>query len=252
MKYGSITTGIIADGLVFNMDPANRASTIPNTSTDKTFNTIDTSISGSFINDTIYDSSTISPSYAFDGTGDYIAVSPLTTSAPIFSSPTNFSINLAFNSINFASSSNPKLFTKGDDVGSNRALWTWDVTAKQKSGNNQVRWNVSDGSALAFNGNTTGNLSTNTWYIVCCTYAVGAGGNIYLNGVLNQSVATNTGTTPNTETGRVSIARERNGGSGQGSDFFYGNIGCVQYYNRALTANEVLHNYNALKGRFGL
>ena len=29
MKYGSITTGIIADGLVFNMDAANRASTIP-------------------------------------------------------------------------------------------------------------------------------------------------------------------------------------------------------------------------------
>ena len=25
MKYGSITTGIIADGLVFNMDAANRA-----------------------------------------------------------------------------------------------------------------------------------------------------------------------------------------------------------------------------------
>ena len=26
MKYGSITTGIIADGLVFNVDAANRAS----------------------------------------------------------------------------------------------------------------------------------------------------------------------------------------------------------------------------------
>ena len=152
MKYGSITTGIIADGLVFNVDPANRASTIPSSTTSKTFNTLDTSISGSFINDTIYDSSTISPSYAFDGTGDYIAVSPLTTSAPIFSSPTNFSINLAFNSINFAFSSNPKLFTKGDDVGSNRSQYTWDVTAKQNSGNNQVRFIISDGVNIAFNG----------------------------------------------------------------------------------------------------
>ena len=249
MKYGSITTGIIADGLVFNMDAANRASTIPSTSTSTTFNTVDTSVSGSFVNDTIYDSSTISPSYAFDGTGDYIAVAPY---ASLFNSPTNFSVNLAFNSTNFASSGNPKLFTKGNDVGSNRTLWTWDLTAKQKDGNNQVRWNVSGGSAIAFNGNTTGDLSTNTWYIVCGTYEVGVGGNIYLNGVLNQSVVTNTGATPHTETGVVSIARERNGGSGHGSDFFYGNIGCVQYYNRALSSNEVLHNYNALKGRFGL
>jgi hypothetical protein len=31
---------------------------------------------------------------------------------------------------------------------------------------------------------------------------------------------------------------------------FNGNIGPIQIYNRALSANEVLHNYNALKSRF--
>ena len=31
-----------------------------------------------------------------------------------------------------------------------------------------------------------------------------------------------------------------------------GQISCMQAYNRTLSANEVLHNYNALKGRFGL
>ena len=31
---------------------------------------------------------------------------------------------------------------------------------------------------------------------------------------------------------------------------FNGNIGPAQIYNRALSANELLHNYNALKGRF--
>ena len=39
-RVGSITTDIIADGLVFNMDAANRASTIPSSTTTKTFNTI--------------------------------------------------------------------------------------------------------------------------------------------------------------------------------------------------------------------
>ena len=29
-----------------------------------------------------------------------------------------------------------------------------------------------------------------------------------------------------------------------------GSIGPIHMYNRALSANEVLHNYNALKGRF--
>ena len=51
IRRGSISTPIIADGLVFNMDAANRASTIPSTSTTKTFNTLDTSISGSIITD---------------------------------------------------------------------------------------------------------------------------------------------------------------------------------------------------------
>jgi len=37
-----------------------------------------------------------------------------------------------------------------------------------------------------------------------------------------------------------------------GSPYFNGKLGPMQIYNRALSANEVLHNYNALKGRFGL
>ena len=31
-----------------------------------------------------------------------------------------------------------------------------------------------------------------------------------------------------------------------------GNISCIQIYNRALSASEVLFNYNGLKSRFGL
>ena len=241
-RVGSITTDIITDGLVFNMDPANRAS-YPKSGTTAadTINSLTGTINGAnFL-------TTDNGVFQFDGSDDYININSY---ASIFNSPTNFSINLAFNSSNFASSGNPKLFTKGSNVGSNRSLFTWDITAKQTSGDNNIRFVISDGTNLAFNGNTTGNLSTNTWYIVCCTYEVGVGGNMYLNGILNQSISTNTGATPNTETGVVQIAREENGGSG--SDYFYGNIGCIQYYNRALSATEVLHNYNALKSRFGL
>jgi hypothetical protein len=57
IRRGEITTDIIRNGLVFNMDAANRASYIPDATT--AFNTIDLSNSGSLINDTFYDSSTI-------------------------------------------------------------------------------------------------------------------------------------------------------------------------------------------------
>ena len=35
-------------------------------------------------------------------------------------------------------------------------------------------------------------------------------------------------------------------------DLFNGNLAIARVYNRALTAAEVLQNYNAQKGRFGL
>jgi hypothetical protein len=48
--------------------------------------------------------------------------------------------------------------------------------------------------------------------------------------------------------GKILIAREYN----DNTSFFNGNIAQVQIYNRALTAEEVLQNYNASKTRFGI
>ena len=39
---------------------------------------------------------------------------------------------------------------------------------------------------------------------------------------------------------------------GGGTSYFKGKIGPCQVYNRALSASEVLFNYNGLKSRFGL
>ena len=51
-RAGEIITDIVEDGLVFNMDAANRAS-YPKIGI-KTFNTIDTTDSGSLINDVAF------------------------------------------------------------------------------------------------------------------------------------------------------------------------------------------------------
>ena len=41
-------------------------------------------------------------------------------------------------------------------------------------------------------------------------------------------------------------------GARNGANVFSGNMASHQIYNRALSANEVLHNYNALRDRFGV
>lgn len=63
------------------------------------------------------------------------------------------------------------------------------------------------------------------------------------------STVSNTVSTGNlTSTTKLLIARQPAGAN----QFFNGNIAQVQIYNRALTQQEVLQNYNATKSRFGL
>ena len=64
---------------------------------------------------------------------------------------------------------------------------------------------------------------------------------IYINGVLSNSINSNV----NISVSTVNIGRWQNGGR-----YFNGDIASAQIYNRALTAAEVLQNYNATKGRF--
>ena len=72
IRRGEITTNIIRNGLVFNMDAANRVSYVPNATTNK--NTINLSQTGSFINDTAFISPPISAScFSLDGTDAYIS-----------------------------------------------------------------------------------------------------------------------------------------------------------------------------------
>ena len=77
IRRGEITTKIVSDGLVYNLDPGNRASTIPVSTVETSFNTVNLSQSGSFSDNGIFDSSTISPSFAFGGTDDNIDIDSL-------------------------------------------------------------------------------------------------------------------------------------------------------------------------------
>jgi hypothetical protein len=72
------------------------------------------------------------------------------------------------------------------------------------------------------------------------------GGSLYLNGNLLTPLTTTAYTISNNNDAKV-IGQGTNG-----VQFFPGRIGSVNLYNRALTANEIRQNFNALKGRYGL
>jgi hypothetical protein len=90
--------------------------------------------------------------------------------------------------------------------------------------------------------NTT--LLNNTWYHVAVTYNNG-NPKIYINGVLDASSS-------DTIVFGSSWFGNDIGRLGNGSQYFNGKIAALQVYTTALTADQVLQNYNAQKGRFGL
>jgi hypothetical protein len=239
-RVGSITTGIITDGLVFNMDAANRASTIPSTSTLKTFNTIDTTISGSVITDSTWTDSTISPSFNFDGSDGYI----------------DFSDNDIFS---FGNSTTDSPFSI--------SCWAYCVDATRFRtlskatewlhggfGSNKLGLLLMDNNASNYIyriSNAT--ISQNVWVNLVSTYN-GSGANtgikLYINGSEDSGTTGNAGsyTAMHNNSSILYVGRD----SDFGNYFANGNIGSAQIYNRALSSTEVLHNYNALRDRFGV
>ena len=90
-----------------------------------------------------------------------------------------------------------------------------------------------------------GTVSVNSWFNLCSVYD-GTTAYLYLNGSLISSAArswniTNVGYD-------CSIGKQMN----PNQAYFNGNISDVRLYNRALTQQEILQNYNATKGRYGL
>jgi hypothetical protein len=90
---------------------------------------------------------------------------------------------------------------------------------------------------------STSSLSTSLWYYIVGTRDISGNKVIYVNGV-SVATATQAGTITYNTYG-INIGRHSSG------YYLNGNIAAIHVYNRPLTAGEVLHNFNALKGRFG-
>jgi hypothetical protein len=91
---------------------------------------------------------------------------------------------------------------------------------------------------------STSAITYNIWYQVLGTKD-SSGLKIYLNGVLSGTGTSPTGTT--TTSDNFTIGRQD-----QGNWPFNGNISLVKVYNQALSASQVLQNFNAIRGRYGI
>ena len=112
----------------------------------------------------------------------------------------------------------------------------------------KVRCIVNDGGN--FNSfDSLSNLGVGNIAIVSMTFTPTFRG-IYINGVLDNSQTTTITLSNNTS----SLVLSANGNDGQPFSTWYNNIRLysIKIYNRALSATEILQNFNAQKGRFNL
>ena len=107
------------------------------------------------------------------------------------------------------------------------------------SGVYQIHYSA--GSTGGFSNNLS--LTTNQWFILAVTQTTGGLVSYYLNG---QPVGTNTGIT------FIQYAANNGEYVALGDNYWYGDIGMCAVYGRALSADEIQQNFNALRSRYGV
>jgi len=220
---------IVTNGLVLALDAANNKS-YPGSGTTWS------DLSGNNNNGTLTNGPTFSNanggSIVFDGTDDYVAITNL-----FLNTITNITLQ-GWVYISSTSLKGPFVKVGGGvngyaiGVGGN----DFDTSGNQIIGLYAgVRWIL------------TGNNYSTGWKFFTLTLSTTSVPTFYLNGAL---IGSYTGTNPLTPTSGVYVGR--NVGDELTVRAFAGNIATTQIYNRELSATEILQNYNATKGRFGL
>jgi hypothetical protein len=213
---------IITDGLVLALDAGNVKSYAGS-------GTVWNDLSGNGNNGTLTNGPTFdganNGSIVFDGSNDCVVVN---SNANILSKTTYTKITW-FYTTSFASINN---IISGGNSGQH-AFWLGG-TNTLRAGHNGIWDRVI----------STTTLSVNTWYFGAVTFNSSTGWVLYLNGVQE---ATNVNTTQFTGNQEILI-----GAYGTGANVFIGRIPIAVVYNRTLSANEILQNFNATRSRFGV
>ena len=217
-----VIPSIVTSGLVLNLDAGNTAS-YPGSGTTWT-DVSGNGRTGTLTNGPTY-SSANGGSIVFDGTNDYVVITQTLT--------TPFTITGFIKYTDQAKIMNMYMNTNPHTV----------------LGISLNRTGVGDLYVFIGNGGgwidvtvSSTNMIVNQWYQVSFT-TTGSGSTLYLNGV-------NVGTSVYSPSGWGSTYYL--GTIGFNNEELRGNIATTQIYNRALSAEEIQQNFNALRGRFNI
>mgnify|MGYP003651884997 FL=1 len=231
MNFGSITTPIITDGLVFNIDAANRASYV-NGNTN-TFNTTDFSQSGSLSSPSF---TSILPTWDFDGTDDVINTNVTLTDDMSIGGWQKSTYQGASNSFYYPNHTASFRISFGSGYFLGRLEGPYST---------QTSLRVKTGGPSNWGSTGTTELNDGNWHYLAYTFEKSSyTTKAYVDGNLESEKSI-----PSYLSYTNRSINLGNFGSGT-NRYWNGSISNVHAYNKTLSASEVLHNYNALKGRF--
>jgi hypothetical protein len=232
---------IVTDGLFLALDGANIKS-YPQTGTVWSNLTQDTRLDAVLVNGPIYDSAN-NGTVSFDGTGDNAFINDVGGSIRP-TSANNYTVGcwVYMNTTqNYATFSYKNILTKnGRNTTELRAL---PYNMVYQSSSAQLEISVHDGT----NRNTLSMpFQTNAWnHIMACFSWSTTTLITYLNGVPYTTALTVPSSISNSTDPEFMRASGIN-------NFTGGRLAQVLMYNKALSANEILQNFNATRGRFGV
>ena len=227
---GQINNNIVTDGLVFYTDPAYKSSY---SRTGTTTTDIVSQITGTGTGYT-FDTSN-QGILDFDGTSDYITCPDSSVTDP----QTSFSLNIW---VKLSALNRQHGLIEKYNWSSGLGNFTLRVT----SANKVAFYTVVGTSYDELISNAS--VSQDIWYNFCVTQNHNTDtATIYINGIQdNQSTSFDTGPADSTTTMKIGARGD------DASNRLQGKLSCVQIYHKALSAGEVLQNYQAQKERFGL
>ncbi len=233
---------IVTDGLVFYVDAANPNSYV---SCNTTVDSLVSNVTGSLINDT--DFSPYNQGYwVFDGLDDYI----IFDESPELKLTTEFTIDVwVKTNIELPNDVFGQIISKPTSD-SNAPYFLYTLRQSWPGAGSYWQFLINGPNTKFIGSVSTTPSSVDEWVNITCVF----NGNtqimeIFINGISKESLNTGWSSILD-ETSDVYIGTSKV--LGTPAQFFSGHISNVQVYNRALSSDEVLQNYNALKGRFGL
>jgi hypothetical protein len=219
-------------GLVLHYDPSNPTS-YPGTGT--TIN----DLTGQGRHGTMSNVTFTSPYLTFNGTSSQISIPDSLALEP---QGGDYTIEMWVNQTSFSGSSRILI---GKTDGTLAANWGYGLRTSNVGVTN---FEFGNGTTSVQSPSLT--VSTNTWYQIVGVWTNLAANTLelYINGVSQGTTSHSFNDVKNT-TSPLYIG-SFNGG--QASQWLNGNVGIVRLYNSALTASQVLGNFNASKSKYGL